>query len=961
MKNLFEKLGIVLDNENLFETSKNLWKNKIPFRYKKWLEKINPDYFYIQENKPVIFFFKDEINTEVFSKIWNFWWVPIVYVLKKGSLEIYNWFDFDTKNKTFSKIINEDISILDLISWKSFNSLNKKNNQVDKELLSNLREVINILEENWLERSYSQSLVWRLFFSRFLIDNDISIDKNYFSDPISFLTLINDKTKLYNYFRYLKDNFNWDLFPITDEEEKLVQANHLTIIHDLFSWNKINWKSNQQSLFDIYDFKIIPVELISEVYEQFMWDKKQKSDWAYYTPSFLVDYILEKSVRPYLESNNECKIFDPSCGSWIFLVESFRMLIEKNLDKKTNEIEKDKLIKLLQDNIFWVDKNEIAINLSIFSLYLTLLDYVNPKNIWSFKFPHIKNVNLFVSDFFDKNNIFNEKIKDINFIIWNPPWWSDKEKDSLHIQFINQIKKEKKTEIISDKQISQSFILRLEDFIDKNTKISLILPSSILYNYNANNFRAYLLNTFAVNEVLELSPVRDYIFTHAKKSSIVLTISNYKEDNKNNIVIHKSIKPNIFIKLLKILVIEKNDIKEIKQIYFLNNPFLWKTLLYWNVFDFFFIKRLKDDFANLNKIIKENNFVCSWWIKEKDWNKKINIDNFKNFDFYEEDNVKRYIWDKNKINFSEVWFFPKQNVFEWPLILINKSTTPNFETKAFYTKENSLFKSRTFGIKGDNNNVDILKNITWLLNSSLSAYYLLLTDPQIWIDRNEAYTESRLDLPICISNISTFVDNLQELYKKINSEILTNKESLEEEIYVLEKKLNDTILESFSISDEEKALIDYTKEITIPLINNNQEIFKPVNKDYIKEYANIFIDTFWEIWNWENSKFFEIDVYSNDYIIWMNFKVVNEKRKEIINFIEDKNNINEIFETFKIWESKITKDLYKIRDVRWFNENSFYIIKFNQIKNWHKWLAYIDINEFRDAMMKSGTKKINNN
>ena len=276
MKNLFEKLGIVLDNENLFETSKDLWKNKIPFRYKKWLEKIKPDYFYIQENRPVIFFFKDEINTEVFSKIWNFWGVPIIYVQKKWSLEIYNWFNFDIKNKTFPAIKNKDISILDLISWKSFESLNKKNNQVDKELLSNLKEVINILEENWLERNYSQSLVWRLFFSRFLIDNEISIDKNYFSNNNEFLTLINDKTKLYNYFKYLKDNFNWDLFPITNEEEKLIQANHLTIIHDLFSWNKINWKSNQQSLFGIYDFKIIPVELISEVYEQFMWDKKQK-------------------------------------------------------------------------------------------------------------------------------------------------------------------------------------------------------------------------------------------------------------------------------------------------------------------------------------------------------------------------------------------------------------------------------------------------------------------------------------------------------------------------------------------------------------------------------------------------------------------------------------------------------------------------------------------------------------
>jgi hypothetical protein len=42
----------------------------------------------------------------------------------------------------------------------------------------------------------------------------------------------------------------------------------------------------QLSLFPLYDFNIIPVELISNIYERFLGDEKQQEDKAFYTPPY---------------------------------------------------------------------------------------------------------------------------------------------------------------------------------------------------------------------------------------------------------------------------------------------------------------------------------------------------------------------------------------------------------------------------------------------------------------------------------------------------------------------------------------------------------------------------------------------------------------------------------------------------------------------------------------------------
>ena len=89
-------------------------------------------------------------------------------------------------------------------------------------------------------------------------------------------------------------------------------------------------EDGSQALFDVYDFSILPVEFISNVYERFIGKENQEKEGAYYTPLFLAEYVVENTVSRYLRTTTEskCRVLDPACGSGIFLVETLRRIID---------------------------------------------------------------------------------------------------------------------------------------------------------------------------------------------------------------------------------------------------------------------------------------------------------------------------------------------------------------------------------------------------------------------------------------------------------------------------------------------------------------------------------------------------------------------------------------------------------------------------------------------------------
>lgn len=166
-----------------------------------------------------------------------------------------------------------------------------------------------------------------------------------------------------------------------------------------------------------YEFSVIPVEILGHVYEQFLGKvirltaghrakveekpEVKKAGGVYYTPQFIVDYIVENTVGKLCEGKtpnkvSELKILDPACGSGSFLLGAYTYLLKWHLDYYTNLSDKKRLkdkiyqgkggewfltIKekkqILLNNIYGVDIDPQAVEVTKLSLLLKVLEGEN--------------------------------------------------------------------------------------------------------------------------------------------------------------------------------------------------------------------------------------------------------------------------------------------------------------------------------------------------------------------------------------------------------------------------------------------------------------------------------------------------------------------------------------------------------------------------------------------------------
>ena len=160
-----------------------------------------------------------------------------------------------------------------------------------------------------------------------------------------------------------------------------------------------------------YEFSVLSVEILGSVYEQFLGKQikidsghratieekpeVRKAGGVYYTPQYVVDYIVENTIGKLVAGKTPkqisgVKILDPACGSGSFLIGAYQYLIDyhKNYytDNGTKTGKKDSPTtpegnltsaekkRILLNNIYGVDIDVNAVEVTKLSLLLKCME-----------------------------------------------------------------------------------------------------------------------------------------------------------------------------------------------------------------------------------------------------------------------------------------------------------------------------------------------------------------------------------------------------------------------------------------------------------------------------------------------------------------------------------------------------------------------------------------------------------
>ncbi len=154
-------------------------------------------------------------------------------------------------------------------------------------------------------------------------------------------------------FQQADERYNSGLFHFTPEKDRNEPPDELTLgltIDDKPLRDIIESLYYPESP---YEFSVLPAEILGQVYEQFLGkvirltktgqarvDEKlevRKAGGVYYTPAYIVDYIVGHTVGKLLEGKSpsqaaKLRILDPACGSGSFLIGAYRRLLDWHRD-----------------------------------------------------------------------------------------------------------------------------------------------------------------------------------------------------------------------------------------------------------------------------------------------------------------------------------------------------------------------------------------------------------------------------------------------------------------------------------------------------------------------------------------------------------------------------------------------------------------------------------------------------
>ena len=466
------------------------------------------------------------------QEVWNEGFAPLLWVVSPDKVDIYNGFaqpkgpgDADAHRIGTFKQRGSELRELDMAAgrlametgrfWQdSMSERLNRNTSVDRLLLRHIAGLARELANSGMDRPDAQSLIGRSIFAQYLVDRRI-VTEDFLENTCDRSTLsevLRHRAKSERLFDWLRDTFNGDMFP---SNGGLAEARQLRRVANFLDGADAD---GQTTLFP-YQFDIIPVELVSSIYEQFAQPGEHAAAGTvetdvHYTRLSLVSLVLDEVMN---ECTGDETVLDLTCGSGVFLVEALRRLVGKRAGGA--QPTRDLIRETLYEQVFGMDISEAAVHVAAFSLYLTALELdpsPEPPNALAFR-PLIGNT-LFTGDVWKERSSLQEQTgaRAFDVIVGNPPW-SYSQTPTLQAR-------RARTGFRASRGVSLDFLHAATEYSSSRTRLGLVLGGPHFFGLTGNTWRALrqLMTELSPVTLVNLSNLSGWLFPKASMPGIVL-------------------------------------------------------------------------------------------------------------------------------------------------------------------------------------------------------------------------------------------------------------------------------------------------------------------------------------------------------------------------------------------------------------------------------------------------------
>jgi len=580
-----------------------------------------------------------------------------------------------------------------------------------------------------------------------------------------------------------------------------------------------------------YKFNHIPVDLLGSIYEQYLGvvlrgtekrvtldllSGKRKNMGIYYTPSYIVDYIIKNTVGEYIKDKSideilNVNIVDPACGSGSFLIRAFQEVCDK-IEEKLKKGEKSvkwiafKEFKenlnfsqkstILKNCIFGVDLDEKAVELAQLNLLLKCLEGES-RELKNRRLPNlldnIKCGNSLISDSnYEKALNWDAQFSDVfrqggfDVVIGNPPYVDYSKIKGT--EYLNKTYESCKVDgNIVKYNLFQLFIEKSIKLLKEGGMFGFINPNTYLSTENAFSLRKLILEKTSLKRVVDVSHLK--VFKDASTYPVITIFKKGKEkDNKLGVAViekEKDVIPN-----LEVNEIKQEEFEKDKKLNFMisSNTENQKIMLKLDS-----CEKLRD---------YQRTFVWGSSITGFATHKAKDKANDKKYSpIIQTRDIKRYCidWKKEYIE-NRIYSDKLKELFKQRKIVIarvTKGVQATIDEKGYYVGKSSIL------IPKENNLFEIFLAI---INSKLINYYYKMKFETThmaggYIRYDIPYLKL---LPIKIPDekqamkIKGLVDRIMKLYKeKLESQIINVDYEIDQEVYNL-----------YGITPEEQKIIE---------------------------------------------------------------------------------------------------------------------------------------------------------